>query len=86
MSWLIVTPEQNTELNAINATQSGKDCTALATVDGVLVTNADKIGDVYWSAYQDFLATLSPFDGEPIWPASQNNNTDELIPTEEPNT
>ena len=74
MSWLIVTPEQNVELDAINATQSGKTCTALTTVDGVQVTNADKIGDAYWSAYQDFLSTLSPFDGEPVWPASPEEN------------
>ena len=83
MKWLIVTPDQNIELEAINASQTGKACTAIATIDGTLVTQADKIGDAYWSAYQDFLATLSPFDGEPVWPASQNNNADELIPTED---
>jgi hypothetical protein len=68
MNWLIVTPENQVELDAINARFIDKQCTSVPTKDGTLLTNSDKLQDPYWSAYYAFLSSLTPFDGEPIWP------------------
>jgi hypothetical protein len=68
MSWLIVTAKNKVELDAINARFSDRVCTSVATEDGTLLTNSDKLQDSYWSAYHAFLSSLTPFDGEPIWP------------------
>lgn len=68
MNWLIVTPENQIELDAINARFVDRQCTSVATNDGVSLTNSDKLQDNYWEAYHAFLSTLTPFEGQPIWP------------------
>jgi len=68
MNWLIVTSEKQVELDAINAGLVDRQCTSVSTKDGILLTNSDKLQDPYWLAYHAFLLTLTPFEGEPIWP------------------
>jgi hypothetical protein len=69
MNWLIVTFEKQSELDAINAGSVDKQCTSFPTEDGILLTNSDKLQDPYWSAYHAFLSSLTPFEGQPIWPS-----------------
>ena len=68
MNWLIVTPEQQVALDAINEAHPYQKCTSLVTADGTLVTTDDKIGVDYWADWQDWLKSLTPFDGTPVWP------------------
>ena len=68
MNWLIVTPEKLVELQEINLRFSDRKCSTVSTNEGVLVTNPDKLQDNYWSEYHDFLSSLTPFEGQPIWP------------------
>jgi hypothetical protein len=68
MNWLIITPEKQVELDAINAGFTDRQCTSVANEDGILLTNSDKLEDEYWSAYHAFLFSLTQFEGEPIWP------------------
>jgi hypothetical protein len=68
MNWLIVTEENQLELDAINAGFVDRKCTSLENEDGILLTNSDKLKDDYWTAYHAFLACLTPFKGTPVWP------------------
>jgi hypothetical protein len=68
MNWLIVTEENQLELDTINAGFVDRKCTSLANEDGILLTNSEKLEDEYWSAYHAFLSSLTKFEGEPIWP------------------
>jgi hypothetical protein len=70
MNWLIVTPEKLVELQEINLRFSDRKCTPAKTNEGVLVTNADKLQDSYWESYHQFLSSLTPFKGTPVWPAT----------------
>jgi hypothetical protein len=81
MNWLIVTPEKQAELDAINAWFTDKQCTSVANEDGILLTNSDKLEDAYWSAYHAFLSSLTPFEGEPIWPKPPTINEEQIEPT-----
>lgn len=67
-NWLIVSNDQLTALNAINDAHPDQKCTAVQTTDGIWVTSSDKIGDSYWSDWQDFLQSLTPFEGTPSFP------------------
>jgi hypothetical protein len=69
MNWLIVTPEKQVELDAINAGFTDRQCTSVSTNDGVKLTNSDKLKDDYWLAYRALLSSLTPFDGNPVWPS-----------------
>jgi hypothetical protein len=71
MDWLILPIERQAELDAINAQFKDRVCTSVATSDGVLLTNSDKLQDEYWSAYHSFLSSLDPFEGDPVWPVQQ---------------
>lgn len=77
MNWLIVTPENQIELDAINARFVDRQCISVATNNGVSLTNYDKLQDIYWEAYHALLSTLTPFEGQPIWPTP----TEELTET-----
>jgi hypothetical protein len=66
--WLIVTNDQLTALNTINDAHSDQKCTAVQTTDSIWVTSADKIGNNYWADWQDFLQSLTPFQGIPTFP------------------
>ena len=68
MSWLIVTPEQQIALDAINELHPFQKCISVATADGTLVTPSDKIGVEYWADWQDWLKSLTIFAGDPVWP------------------
>jgi hypothetical protein len=72
-TWLIIPSDRIKELEEINAKFDDRFCSHFETIDGVLTTEADKLNDPYWSAYQEFLSSLTPFEGQPIW----------LTPTEE---
>jgi hypothetical protein len=74
MNWLIVTPEQNSELDAINNSHPFQKCLPVETADGILVTTADKISSEYWADWHNWLSSLTPFEGKPIWP-KQNENS-----------
>lgn len=76
MNWLIVTSEQQTALDSINEAHPFQKCISVATVDGTLVTPADKIGVEYWSAWQDWLTSLTPFNGNPIWDTTLADSVD----------
>lgn len=76
MSWLIVTYEQQTALDAINEAHPFQKCISVATADGTLVTPADKIGVEYWEDWQDFLTSLTSFNGNPIWDANLVDSVD----------
>ena len=67
-TWLIIPTNRINELDEINAQFNDKLCSYLETNDGVLLTNADKLNDPYWSEYQEFLCSLTQFEGQPIWP------------------
>lgn len=71
MNWLIVSPNQQTELDSINEAHPYQKCTSQLTVDGVLVTTADKIGSECWADWQNWLASLTPFEGDPVWPTPE---------------
>jgi hypothetical protein len=71
MNWLIVSPNQQTELDSINEAHPHQKCTSQLTVDGVLVTTADKIGSECWADWQNWLASLTPFEGDPVWPSPE---------------
>jgi hypothetical protein len=66
--FLIVPKERVSEMDDINSGFSDRVSTTTETIDGVLLTNADKLEDTYWKAYHDFLSSLSAFTGQPIWP------------------
>jgi hypothetical protein len=68
MNWLIVTPEQKIELDAINAQFTDRICQPETTIDGTMLVYSDLIGCDYWSAYQDFLNSLTIYDKNPVWP------------------
>jgi hypothetical protein len=68
MKWLIVTPSQNAELEAINDAHSFQKCQPIETADGFLITTTDKIGSSYWADWQEWLLSLTPFEGTPVWP------------------
>ena len=68
MNWLIVTPQQKDGLDAINFANADRKCSTFQTIDGVLVTASDKIGDPYWSDYQELLTSMTPYSGEPTFP------------------
>ena len=68
MNWLIVTPEQKAELDAINDAHPFQKCSPVETADGVMVTTSDKIGSEYWADWHNWLLSLTPFEGQPIWP------------------
>ena len=71
MNWLILPPSRQAELDGINAQFTDRCCTATPTVDGILLTGGDKLEDNYWSAYHDFLSSLTPFEGDPVWPTPE---------------
>jgi hypothetical protein len=71
-NWLIVTDEQLVVLNEINDQHSHAKCTALQTTDGIWVTSADKINNEYWTDWQEFLQSLTPFEGEPSFPVQSD--------------
>jgi hypothetical protein len=68
MNWLIVTPEQKVELDVINDAHPFQKCSPVETADGVMVTTSDKISSEYWANWHEFLVSLTPFEGQPIWP------------------
>jgi hypothetical protein len=68
MNWLIVTSEQKAELDAINDAHPFQKCSPVETENGVLVTTADKIDSEYWADWRNWLLSLTPFEGQPIWP------------------
>jgi hypothetical protein len=68
MNWLIVTPEQNSELDVINNAHPFQKCSPVETADGIFVTTTDKIGSSYWADWQEWLLSLTPFEGTPFWP------------------
>jgi len=74
MSYLILPKERQGELDEINAQFIDRVCTATETEDGILLTNSDKLQDNYWSAYHAFLSSLTPFEGEPIWPTPSEDS------------
>lgn len=76
-TWLTIPPDRINELDEINARFFDRRCTSVITNDGVSLTNSDKLQDPYWEAYHAFLSTLTPFEGEPIWPTL----TEELTET-----
>jgi hypothetical protein len=76
MNWLIVTPEQQIALDALNEAHPYQKCTSLATADGTLVTTADKIGVDYWADWQDWLNSLTPLEGNPVWPTPTADSVD----------
>jgi hypothetical protein len=67
-TWLIVPQNRTAELDEINSRFTDRLCTTHETADGTLLTNADKLGDVYWSGYHTFLSSLTLFEGDPVWP------------------
>jgi hypothetical protein len=70
MNWLIVTPEQKAELDAINDVHPFQKCSPVETAEGVMLTTSDKIGSEYWADWQNWLLSLTLFHGQPIWPNS----------------
>ena len=76
MSWLILPSDRQAELDEINAQFKDRKCTAITTEDGTLLTNSDKLQDEYWSAYHAFLLSLTPFQGDPIWPTPPVDSID----------
>jgi hypothetical protein len=72
MSFLIVTPDQNTKIEAINPTLTDRNIVPVATADGTLLIPANLNNDPYWSAYQGVISTLTPLVGNPVWPVSDS--------------
>jgi hypothetical protein len=68
MNWLIVTQEQQVELDAINAKFSDRKAVAQITTNGTLVILNDLLGDYYWKDYHNFLKSLDVYDKDPVWP------------------
>jgi hypothetical protein len=68
MNWLIVTQEQQVELDAINAKFSDRKAVAQITTNGTLVIFNDLLGDDYWKDYHNFLKSLYVYDKDPVWP------------------
>jgi hypothetical protein len=68
MNWLIVTQEQQVELDAINAKFSDRKAVAQITTNGTLVIFNDLLGDDYWKDYHNFLKSLDVYDKDPVWP------------------
>jgi len=68
MNWLIVTQEQQVELDAINAKFSDRKAVAQITTNGTLVIFNDLLGDNYWKDYHNFLKSLDVYDKDPVWP------------------
>jgi hypothetical protein len=70
MKFLIIPSDRISELDEINARYSDRVCITKTTIDGVILTNADKLAfpdDKFWSPYIPFLSSLSPYKGEPTW-------------------
>jgi hypothetical protein len=67
-TWLKIPKDRINELDEINARFNNKLCSYIETIDGLFLTNADKLQDLYWSAYHAFLSSLTPFEGTPVWP------------------
>ena len=68
-TWLVIPTERISELDEINAKFNNKLCSHCENIDGVLLTKADKLNDPYWEEYQEFLCSLTPFEGVPVWPS-----------------
>jgi len=68
MNWLIVTPEQKIELDAINAQFMDRKASPQITDDGTMVIWDDLLGDDYWKDYHNFLKTLDVYSKDPVWP------------------
>lgn len=67
-TWLVIPTDRISELEEINNRFNDRLCSHYETIDGVLLTNSDKLNDPYWSEYQDFLSFLTLFEGTPVWP------------------
>lgn len=68
-TWLVIPTDRISELDEINAKSNDRLCSHYETIDGVLLTNSDKLNDPYWSEYHDFLSSLTLFEGDPVWPS-----------------
>lgn len=68
MNWLILPPDKVADLETLNASQNDRSVSPVTTTDGVKILGADLLGDPFWSDYQPFLVTLSPFVGDPTFP------------------
>jgi hypothetical protein len=78
MNWLIITPEQKAELDVINDAHSFQKCSPIKTEDGLLLTTTDKINSEYWSDWHNWLSSLTPFEGQPMW-------ANPIVEAEDPN-
>jgi hypothetical protein len=80
-TWLIVPQNRTAELDEINSRFTDRMCTTHETNDGVLLSNSDKLGDIYWSGYHAFLSSLAPFEGDPVWPVQETQIATEDEPS-----
>jgi hypothetical protein len=76
MKWLTISIDQKAELDSINAAHPTQKCEPVETADGTLVTSSDKLTDAYWADWRNWLLSLTPFEGEPIWPTPPNGITE----------
>jgi hypothetical protein len=68
MNWLILQPSDLSVLEDINATFADRKIVPSITQSGESLLPDHFLADPYWSAYHAFLLTLTPFQGQPIWP------------------
>jgi hypothetical protein len=73
MSWLILPPDQQDALAALNAAQTDRAISPVSTADGILLIGADLLGDPFWDDYQALLVMLSPYVGDPIFLTVSDN-------------
>jgi hypothetical protein len=71
MKWLTISIDQKAELDSINAAHPTQKCEPVETVDGILVTSSDKLTDAYWADWHNWLKSLIPFNGTPVWPVEE---------------
>jgi hypothetical protein len=63
MNWLILTQDQVSAIDAINASHSDRKINYLTIEDGVVVTSADPLRYDYWKDWHEVLSSLQSFQG-----------------------
>lgn len=71
MTWLIVPEDKLDELNDLNSGYIDRKCVPVQTIDGVYITSSDKLADDYWQAYHEWLESLEPFVGVPVFDSGE---------------
>jgi len=74
MNWLIVTTDKKVELDAINEAHPFQKCVPVETLDEVLVTTTNKLDSGYWADWHEWLKSLTPFEGTPVFKLNEDES------------